>query len=57
MEDLCDEPRKLIYKEILSQDLDTLTYKVTGNISRNYIKHAPPNCFLSQQILMKLMKH
>jgi hypothetical protein len=38
MEDLCDRARRLIYKEILSQDLDTLTYKDIRNISRNMHK-------------------
>ena len=38
MEDLCERPRKLIYKELRSQDLDTLTYKDIGNISRNMHK-------------------
>ena len=32
MEDLCARPRKLIYKELCSQYLDTLTYKDIGNI-------------------------
>jgi len=36
MEDLCE--RKLINKELLSQYLDTLTYKDTRNISRNMHK-------------------
>ena len=38
MEDLCERPRKLIHKELRSQDLDTLTYKDIGNISRNMHK-------------------
>ena len=38
MEDFCDRPRKLIHKELRSQDLDTLTYKDTGNSSRNMHK-------------------
>jgi hypothetical protein len=35
MEDLCERPRKLIHKELLRQDLDTLTCKDIGNSSRN----------------------
>ena len=35
MEDLCERPRKLIHKELQSQELDTLTYKDIRNISRN----------------------
>ena len=55
---LCKRPRKLIHKEPRSQDLDTLTYKDIGNISRNMHKaKAPPNCFLSQLILKNFMKH
>jgi hypothetical protein len=38
MEDLCERQHKLIHKELRSQDLDTLTYKDTGNISRNMYK-------------------
>ena len=38
MEDLCERPRKLIYKELRSQYLDTLTYKDIRNISRNMHK-------------------
>ena len=38
MEDLCERTRKLIHKELRSQDLDTLTYKHTRNISRNMHK-------------------
>ena len=38
MEDLCERPRKLIYKELRSQYLDTLTYKHISNISRNMQK-------------------
>ena len=36
--DLCERPRKLIHKELLSQDLDTVTYKDIRNISRNMHK-------------------
>jgi len=57
VEDLCERPRKLIHKELRSQFLDTLTYKDMKNIAGTCIKHAPPNRFLSQQILRKLMKH
>jgi len=38
MEDLCERPRKLTHKELRSQDLDTLTYKDIGNISKNMHK-------------------
>ena len=38
MQDLCERPRKLIHEELLSQDLDTLTYKDIRNISRNMHK-------------------
>jgi len=38
MEDLYERPRKLIYKELKSQDLDTLTYEDMRNISRNMHK-------------------
>jgi hypothetical protein len=54
MEDLCERPRKLIQEELRSQYLDTLTYNDIRNIS---IKHGPPNYFLSQHIMKKLMKH
>jgi len=37
MEDFCERPRKLIHKELLSQDLNTLTYKDVRNISRNML--------------------
>ena len=60
MEDLCERPRKLIHKGLRSQYLDILTYKdikTYKDISRNKHKAAPPNCFLSQEILKKLMKH
>jgi len=35
MEDLCEKPRELIHKELRSQYLDTVTYIVIRNISRN----------------------
>jgi len=57
MEDLCERPRKLIYKGLWSQYLDTLTYKDINNISKNMHKARSSNCFLSQEILKKLMKH
>jgi len=38
MEDLCERPRKLIHKDLRSQDSDTLTYKDIRNISRNMRK-------------------
>ena len=38
MQDLCERPRKLIHDELLSQDLDTLTYKDIMNISRSMHK-------------------
>ena len=38
MEDLCERSRKLIHEELLSQDLDTLTYKDIRNISSNMDK-------------------
>jgi len=38
MEDFCERPRKLIQKELLSQDLDTFTYKDISNISRSIHK-------------------
>jgi hypothetical protein len=49
MDDLCERTRKLIHKELRSQYLDTLTYKNT-ELAGICIKHAPPNCFLSQHI-------
>jgi len=57
MEDLCERPCKQIHKELRSQYLDTLTYKDIRNIAGTSMKHAPPNCFLSQQIIKKLMKY
>jgi hypothetical protein len=38
MESFRERPRKLIHKELLNQDLDTLTYKDIRNISRNLYK-------------------
>ena len=38
MEDLCERSRKLIQKELRSQDLDTFTYKDIQNISRDIHK-------------------
>ena len=38
MEDLCERTRELIHKELLRQDLDSLTYVDIGNISRNMHK-------------------
>ena len=38
MENLCERPHKLIKKELLGQDLDTVTYKDIRNISRNMHK-------------------
>ena len=38
MEDLCKRPRQLIYKELRSQYLDTVTYKDISNISSNMHK-------------------
>jgi hypothetical protein len=38
MKDFCERPRKLIHKELQSQDLDTRTYKSIRNISRNMHK-------------------
>jgi hypothetical protein len=38
MGDFCERPRKLIHKELLNQDLDTLSYKDIRNISRNVQK-------------------
>ena len=35
MEGLCEKPRKLIHKELSSQNLDTVTYKDIRNINRN----------------------
>jgi hypothetical protein len=57
MEDLCERPRSLIHKVMQSQDLDTLTYKTHRTLAGILIQHAPPNCFLYQQILKKLTKH
>ena len=57
MEDLCERPRKLIHEELRSQYLDTITSKDKGTLAGTHKKHAPPNCFLYQQILKKLMKH
>jgi hypothetical protein len=56
MDDLCERTRKLIHKEPRSQYLNTLTYK-NITLAGICIKHAAPNCLLSQQILKKLMKH
>jgi len=42
MEDLCERWRKLIHKELLGQDLDTVTYKDIRNISRNMHKSRFP---------------
>ena len=52
MEDLGERPRKRIHEELLSQYLDSLTYKDKRNISMNMHKLRS-----SQQILKKLMKH
>jgi hypothetical protein len=38
MEDLCEKPRKLIHKELHSQDLHTLAYEDVQNMSRNIHK-------------------
>ena len=38
MEELCERTRKLIYEELRSQYLDTLTYNDIRNISRNMHK-------------------
>jgi hypothetical protein len=38
MEDFCARPRKLIHKELLSQDLNNLTYKNIRNIITNMHK-------------------
>ena len=38
IEEFCKRRSKLIQKELLSQDLDTLTYKGVRNISRNMHK-------------------
>jgi hypothetical protein len=35
VEDLCENPRKLLHKELRSQYLDSVTYKDIRNISRN----------------------
>jgi hypothetical protein len=35
IEDVCERPRKLIHKELQSQDLNTLTFKDIQNIRRN----------------------
>jgi len=37
-EDLCERPRRLIHKELLGEDLNTVTYKDIRNISRNMHK-------------------
>ena len=37
-EDLCERPRKRIHDELLSQYLDSLTYKDIRNTSRNMLK-------------------
>jgi hypothetical protein len=57
MEDLCENPRKLIHKELQSQDLRTFAYEDVQNQAGTSIKHSPRNCSLSQQILKKPMKH
>jgi len=38
MEDLCERLRKLVHKELRSQDSDTIPYKDIQNISRNIHK-------------------
>jgi hypothetical protein len=38
MEDLCERPRKLIHRELQTQDLDTLTYKDISYISKSIHK-------------------
>jgi hypothetical protein len=38
MEDMCVRPCHLIHRELLGQDLDTVTYKDIRNISRNMHK-------------------
>ena len=57
MEDLCEGLRKLIHKELRSQQLDTLIIKTQGSLAGTCIQHAPRNCFLFQQIMKKLVKH
>jgi len=49
---LCERTRKLIYKELRSQDLNTVAYTDISYISRNMHKARS-----SQQILKKPMKH
>ena len=53
MEDLCERSRKLIHKELRSQDLDALIY-IYRTLAGTFIKHASPNCILSRNILKKL---
>ena len=45
MEDLCGRQRKLILKELRSQDLVTLTYEDIRNISRNMHKARSSHLF------------
>jgi len=55
MEDLCERTRKLIRKELQSQDLDPLTH-THRTFGGAFIKHTPRNCFFFQQILKIFMK-
>lgn len=53
---LCDRQHKQIHQEIQSQYFPTLTYKAYKILAETITKHAPTNCFSSQQILKKLIK-
>jgi hypothetical protein len=56
MEDLWERPRKLIHKELQSQDFNTLTCKDRQNIWRNIHKVRSSQLPPLQKILKKLMK-
>jgi hypothetical protein len=57
MEDFSETPRKLIYKQLQSQCVDTLTYKDISNISRNMHKARSSKLLFLPQILKELIKH
>jgi len=57
MEDLCERTRELIHKELLRQDLDSLTYVDIGNISRNMHKAGSSQLLPLPTDFKKLMEH
>ena len=57
MEDLCERPRKLIHRELQTQDLDTLTYKDIRDISKNIHKARSLQLLFLPTDIQKLMKH